>query len=254
MMPPESGAQQRERAYHEQLYSGFAQSHFAREAVRALRRHMVSHVVKLLPQGRASVVLSLGCGIGDTELLLAPHVGHIIGVDLSPSGVRQANADAARLGITNAEFREGSFEEMRDLPPADLVVAIFFLHHLPDEVLSGTPAQLQRILKPGGMFYSLDPSRHRLSGKIGRRLIPGMMKKYQTADERELDPDGTADLFRKAGFQVRQEFYDFASSPLAGVFPGWRWGYSLARALDDSILRVPALSRLGSNFEIIARQ
>ena len=40
-----SDAQQRELEYHEKLYSGFAQSHFARPAVRALRAHMVQRIL-----------------------------------------------------------------------------------------------------------------------------------------------------------------------------------------------------------------
>ena len=130
MVQDEDKARQRELAYHEQLYSGFAQSHFARAAVRELRRHMVSRITSLLATGSTSLVLSLGCGIGDTELLLAPHVGRVVGMDLSPSGVRQANADAARLGIGNAEFVQAAFQDTLDLPPADGVIAIFFLHHV----------------------------------------------------------------------------------------------------------------------------
>src|ERR1700742_574559 len=90
----ETGVLARELAYHEKLYSGFAQSHFARPAVRALRRNMVERILKLTGAGRQSRVLSLGCGIGDTELLLAPHVAELVGVDLAPSAVRQAQADA----------------------------------------------------------------------------------------------------------------------------------------------------------------
>jgi hypothetical protein len=78
------------------------------------------------------------------------------------------------------------------------------------------------------------------------------MKKYQTADERELDADEAAALFRRAGFEIRIGMYDFGSSPLAGLFPGWRFGYWATRALDDVLLRVPALRRRGSNFEIVA--
>ena len=68
------GVLERELAYHEKLYSGFAQAHFARPAVRALRAHMVDRILRLTGAGPASKVLSLGCGIGDTELLLAPRV------------------------------------------------------------------------------------------------------------------------------------------------------------------------------------
>jgi hypothetical protein len=110
------------------------------------------------------------------------------------------------------------------------------------------------MLPPGGVFYSLDPSRNRLSGAIGRLLIPGLMKRYQTPDERELAPRETAALFTAPGFDVRSEMYDFSSSPLAGLFPGWRAGYRAARLIDDCLLRIGPLARIGSNFEIIARK
>ena len=169
-----SDARQRELEYHEKLYSGFAQSHFARPAVRALRAHMVQHILAVTGAGEASRVLSLGCGIGDTELLLAPHVGEVTGIDLSPAAIRQARADAAALGIRNARFEEGTSAE----GSFDVAIAIFFLHHLPDAELAALPHRLREQLTPGGMFYSLDPSRRRLSGAVGRLLIPKLMKRY----------------------------------------------------------------------------
>jgi SAM-dependent methyltransferase len=243
-----SSVTQRELAYHEKLYSGFAQQHFARPAVRALRAHVVSRILGATGAGPRSRVLSLGCGIGDTELLLAPHVGEVVGIDLSPAAIRQARADAGRLGITNARFIEGTTAE----GPYDAVIAIFFLHHLPDAELERLPARVRDWLAPGGGFYSLDPSARRLSGAVGRLLIPGMMKRYQTEDERELEPEATVELFRRAGFDARLEIYDFGSSPLAGLFPGWRMGYRAARRIDDAILRSP-LRRWGSNFEVTVR-
>jgi SAM-dependent methyltransferase len=240
---------QRELAYHEKLYSGFAQKHFARPAVRALRRHMVGRILQLTGAGPRSRVLSLGCGIGDTELLLAPHVGEVVGVDLSPAAVRQARTDAARLGIANARFEQGTEAGGR----YDTVIAVFFLHHLPDGELAALPARLRQVLAPGGVFYSLDPSARRLSGMVGRLLIPGLMRHYQTPDERELHPEATGALFRDAGFQVSVKTYDFGSSPLAGLFPGWSGGYRTARSLDDLLLRAAPLRKLGSNFEVVAR-
>ena len=240
---------ERELAYHEKLYSGFAQTHFARPAVRALRAHMVRRILSLTGAGPQARVLSLGCGIGDTELLLAPHVKQVTGIDLSPAAIRQARADAAAAGIANAHFEEGTHADGR----FDVVIAIFFLHHLPDADPAALPFQLRDQLTPGGVFYSLDPSRQRLSGVVGRLLVPNLMKRYQTEDERELDGATTAQLFRAAGFNARTEMYDFGSSPLAGLLPGWGGGYRAARHLDNLLLRVPALAARGSNFEVIAR-
>src|SRR3984885_14692693 len=129
---------ERELAYHEKLYSGFAQAHFARPAVRALRAHMAQRILRMTGAGANSRMLSLGCGIGDTELLLAPHVREIVGADLSPAAIRQARADAQRLGIRNARFEEGS-----DAPGRyDAVIAIFFLHHLADAALAELPGKI----------------------------------------------------------------------------------------------------------------
>jgi len=243
-----SSPHERELAYHERLYSGFAQSHFARPAVRALRAHMVHRILRRTGVTQRSRVLSLGCGIGDTELLLAPHVGEVVGVDLSPAAIRQARADAERLGIRNARFKLGTEVDGR----FDAAIAIFFLHHLPDDELAALPHKL-RAQMPEGVFYSLDPSRRRLSGVVGRLLIPGLMKRYQTEDERELVPEETRGFFEVAGWKADVSLYDFGSSPLAGLFPGWAGGYRMARAVDDAILRAPWLARRGSNFEILAR-
>jgi SAM-dependent methyltransferase len=244
----------RELAHHEALYSGFAQRHFAKPAVRALREHMVRRILRVTGAGKASRVLSLGCGIGDTELLLAPHVGSLTGIDLSPSAIRQARADALRAGASNTEFLEASVNG--SLLPGrrfDVIVGIFFLHHVPDAELPATVERIRGWLEPGGIFYGLDPSRYRLSGAIGSLLVPHLMRRYQTPDERELKPSTVVALFENAGFTTRACYYDFLSTPLAGLFPSWRVGYRAARLADEAIIRVPLLRTLGSNFELIAQ-
>jgi SAM-dependent methyltransferase len=248
---------ERELAYHERLYSGFAQQHFARPAVRALREHMVSRILRVTGAGKKTRVLSLGCGIGDTELLLAPHVAHLTGIDLSPAAMRQASEDAERHGIANVRFEQASFQDAAGHPAAgefDLVIAIFFLHHLSDEMIREAPRRIGDLLSAGGVFYSLDPSRYRLSGAVGSLLIPNLMRKYQTEDERELRPREIGDQFRSAGFDTRTDFYDLVSSPLAGLFPRWRSGYQAARVVDNLLIRLPLVRKLGSNFEVIARR
>lgn len=246
---------QRELEYHEQLYSGFAQQHFAKPAVRALREHMVRRILSKTGATRKSRVLSIGCGIGDTELILAPHVGEVIGIDLSPSAVRQANLDAAKAGIRNFRAHEARLEDFRPSgrKSFDAVVAIFFLHHLTDEMMRDCAARVRSILSPNGVFYSLDPSRYRLSGFIGSLFFPRIMAQYQTADERQLEPEFTRRFFAEAGFDdARSSYYDFVSTPLAGLLPSWRSGYQAARVLDELLIRTPALNRLSSNFEITA--
>lgn len=248
-----SDAHQRELEHHEKLYGGFAQQHFAKPAVRMLRAHLVSQILFHTEADRNSRVLSLGCGIGDTELLLAPYVGEIVGIDLSPAAIRQAREDAQKAGVSNVSFTQGVFEEMPVQREAfDAAIAIFFLHHMP--ALEPLAARIAEWLRPGGVLYALDPSRYRLSGAVGRIVVPHLMRRYQTPDERELRPREVQQVFASAGFEARTDTYDFASSPLAGLLPAWGKTYLVSRLLDDWIIRVPGLRSIGSNFQLIARK
>jgi SAM-dependent methyltransferase len=241
--------------HHEALYSGFAQSHFAKAAVRKLRRHLVRRILEVTSAEKTSRVLSLGCGIGDTELLLAQNIGFLSGFDLSPAAIRQARADAIRLGIANVEFREGDAHRIEYAQSSfDAAIGIFFLHHVPDAEMPGVIERIHRWLKPGGVFYGLDPNRYRLSGALGRLLVPHLMRRYQTPAERELEPRQTAARFEAVGFHARSRCYDFGSTPLAGLLPSWGSGYLAARRLDELLIRIPLVRAIGSNFEVIARK
>jgi 2-polyprenyl-3-methyl-5-hydroxy-6-metoxy-1,4-benzoquinol methylase len=245
----------RELAHHEELYSGFAQRHFAKPAVRELRRHMVRRILDATGAGPESRVLSLGCGIGDTELLLAPHVASVTGVDLSPAAIRQAREDAQLAGLTSLQFVEASADDAGwGEGSFDTVIGIFFLHHLPDAELGKLARNVRAWLTPGGMFYGLDPSRYRLSGALGALLLPRLMRRYQTPDEHELKPAETVQHFSDAGLEARFRYYDFCSTPLAGLLPSWRWGYRMARGVDELLIRTPLLRAVSSNFEVIARK
>jgi cyclopropane fatty-acyl-phospholipid synthase-like methyltransferase len=241
----------RERDYHEKLYSGFAQQHFAKPAVRALREHMVRRIIAKTGVSAQSRVLSIGCGIGDTEILLAPHVREVVGIDLSPAAVRQANLDAAARGAVNFRAVECTLDGFDD-GRFDAVIAIFFLHHLTDAMLESCVVRIRELLHPGGTFYSLDPSRYRLSGYVGELIFPKIMAQYQTEDERQLEPEATRRFFRAPAFEAKASYYDFVSTPLAGLLPSWRTGYRVARVADELLIRTPGLRLLSSNFEITA--
>lgn len=246
---------QRELAYYENLYSTYGPRLFAQPAVVLFREYLVRRILRATGAGRESRMLSIGCGIGDTELLLGPHVAYITGVDLSPAAIAEARRAASARGTTNVQFLAGSWQTAAfEGQPFDAVVAIFFLHHLPDQDLAAFPVQLMRLLRPGGVFYALDPSARRLSGFLGQLLVPKLMEKYQTEDERQLFPRLTAAPFRAAGFETSTRWFDFTSTPLAGLFPSWGAGYRLARGLDEALTRVPLLREGSSNFELTARK
>src|SRR5258708_21867591 len=95
---------ERELAYYETLYGTDAASHFAKPAVVAFREYLVERILRLTGAGPESRVLSIGCGVGDTELLLAGHVGHVTGVDLSATAIKEANRAAYEQGVSTVRF------------------------------------------------------------------------------------------------------------------------------------------------------
>jgi SAM-dependent methyltransferase len=248
---------ERELAYYEDLYSGFAQQHFAKPAVAAFRRYLASRILAVSRE-RCGVtagwrVLSLGCGIGDTELLIAPQVGEIVAIDLSPKAIAQARTDAARAGVRNVRFLAGDWREgIRANGRFDLVLGVFFFHHLTDSELTAAPRELSVALTPGGAVYALEPSVRRLAGAVGKLIVPHLMKRYQTADERQLLAADLAAIFQNSGYRTSTGWFDFASTPLAGLLPSWKSGYRLCRLLDHALIRMPLVSRWSANFELLA--
>lgn len=255
LLTDSGGVEQRELAYYENLYSGDGAGHFSKPAVVAFREYLVARMVRVTRLTPSARVLSIGCGVGDTELLLAQRVAHVTGIDLSPTAVRQARCAAELKSVRNVRFLTGSWQELSlNGETFDAVIAIFFLHHLPDAELAAFPRQVSPLLRRTGRFYALEPSARRLSGFLGKLLVPGLMKKYQTEDERQLQPGSTAMLFRQAGFQSFTRWFDFCSTPLAGLFPSWRSGYRVARILDGALTTAPGLRALSSNFELFAQR
>jgi len=248
-----TSANERELAYYEDLYGGFAQQHFAKSAVRAFRRYLTQRILKVTNAGRNWRVLSVGCGIGDTELQIAPHVGEIVGVDLSPKAITQARTDADRAGARNVSFTAGDWRtETASMGRFDLILGVFFLHHLSDRELAAAPRRFAKSLRPGGQIYALEPSARRLAGMVGKLVVPRLMRRYQTADERQLEAQATAEFFRKSGYAAQANWFDFVSTPLAGLIPSWESGYQFARFIDGALIRTPVVRRWSANFELTA--
>ena len=58
------------------------------------------------------LVADLYCGAGTISLLLARHAGRVIGVEIVPEAIRDAEENARVNGVTNAEFHAAAAEEL----------------------------------------------------------------------------------------------------------------------------------------------
>ncbi|MDX2169589.1 MAG: class I SAM-dependent methyltransferase [Deltaproteobacteria bacterium] len=128
--PPAASAAS-EQEFHDRFYDGEAERIFAAPLYRRLLESRVRFLRRAVPDLARRRVLSLGCGDGRRELLLAPQVGSLVGIDLSPVAIERAAAGARRPGVGNVECRVGDVEHWHDAGRGyDAVLCAGILHHL----------------------------------------------------------------------------------------------------------------------------
>ena len=96
-------------------------------------------------------LLDVGCGDGALALGLAARTGRVTGLDIDADELTEARAHADRLGITNADFREGS-AYATGLP--DGHVEVVFAHSLLEALDRPVDAlrEMVRVLRSGGLL------------------------------------------------------------------------------------------------------
>ncbi|GAB4469993.1 MAG: arsenite methyltransferase [Anaerolineae bacterium] len=97
-------------------------------------------------------VLDLGSGAGLDCFLAARQVGEsgqVIGVDMTPDMIARAEANRARLGLANVEFRQGQIEALPVQDSSiDVILSNCVINLSPDK--AAVFREAYRVLKPGG--------------------------------------------------------------------------------------------------------
>jgi SAM-dependent methyltransferase len=207
------------------------------------------------PNGHLGRVLSVGCGDGTFELMLAPRADSVLGVDISPEAIAVAQRAQASAGVRNVEFRCVS---ALDLPPGeqfDTVACVAFLHHLPQAMLGNFLAATYDRMAPGGLLYAQDPNVNGILRLIGRRLMGQNYDKYHSRDERELDPSEVVSTMSAAGFTgITVRHIDLTLIPSLYVFlNGPKLIFRLCSAVDRLWCATP-LAPWASGFSVLARK
>ena len=128
-----------------------------------VRTDFVANFVR--PQSGAHV-LDIGCGTAEI-LDYLPGVNYW-GFDINQEYIGQARK---KYGNTGHFFcKEFALDDLESLPRFDIALAIGVLHHLNDITVSILLDLVDRALKPGGRFVTLDPC-----FEVGQNLIARLL-------------------------------------------------------------------------------
>ncbi|MBN1203002.1 MAG: class I SAM-dependent methyltransferase [Anaerolineae bacterium] len=141
-----------------------------------LREQHVAVLREVLPEGAS--VLDIGCGTGEESIALAKAGYSVLGIDISPAMVRQAQTKAAvygiRRGMSCRALAAGRLETLDERGPFQGAFAsLGTLNTEPD--LPGVARGLHGLLEPGAPFVVTVMSRHCLYEILHnlRRFQPG---------------------------------------------------------------------------------
>lgn len=245
-----------ERDYHDQHYAAEAEAIEGSALFARVHRRGADQFIRRTRLRRTQRLLSLGCGDGAIECILAPHAQEIVGVDISAVAIERARARSQAAGHHNLSFvvSDGGHAGIDRLGKFDVVAAFAFLHHLDETGIRETALAARRALPQGGLFYSVDPSRRRLVG-LFTGFVRSTYERYHSPDERELDPEVLASLIEAGGFgRPAIAYTDYFLGPLAWLVPGTpAWLAAPLEAMDNFALCVPVMRRYASSFSLLAR-
>lgn len=189
----------------------------------ALRQWLTRTLTALRMAAPGSCLLDVGAGSGLVSRQAEGIFTRRLAVDISPR----------ILAVHRSNFDLGMAADVDALPLAsgsvDAMICFAVLHHLFD--FAGLAAEASRILRPGGVFYSdhdMDRAFHdrfawplavyrKLRDAGGKYVsIPGITRsEYDLSEwqEKGIDAETLAGLFKAAGFDVSLTFHWYGLTP-----------------------------------------
>lgn len=200
----------------------------------------------LLPHlGAGTTILDLGCGPGTITLDLAERVApaQVLGIDVAPAAIEAAEAERARRGTSNAEFRTADLYALDvDDGAFDIVHAHQVLQHLADPVHA--LREMRRVCRPGGLVAARDSDYAAMTWHPADPEIDAWLAMYETvARANRGEPDAGRHLLswaQAAGFS------DVQAGASAWCFAtpedrAW-WGELWADRITESAIAAQAVS------------
>ncbi len=114
-------------------------------------------IAALIDQGKFhGDVLDVGCGEAAVSLQLAEQGYTTVGLDLSPTAIKLARAEAAKRGLTNANFEVADISAFTGYDGRfGTIVDSTLFHSMPVEAREGYQQSIARAAAPGASYFVL---------------------------------------------------------------------------------------------------
>jgi SAM-dependent methyltransferase len=146
-------------------------------------------IAALIEQGKfKGDVLDVGCGEAAVDLYLAERGFTTVGLDLSPTAIELAQAEAAKRGLTNASFAVADISAFTGYDGRfNTIVDSTLFHSIPVEAREGYQQSIVRAAAPGAAYYVLVFDRAGLpngpANPVTEDELREVVSKYWTIDE-----------------------------------------------------------------------
>jgi ubiquinone/menaquinone biosynthesis C-methylase UbiE len=142
---------------HDVVRREFAQQahHFGEQGLTVSSQAYIDWIIEHLDLQASLRVLDVAAGTGHLSRAIAPHVRHVIAMDLTPEMLQQGQREAAQQGLINMVFEQGEAEHLRyENEVFDLVVTRLSLHHFTDTL--SPLREMVRVCRRGGRVAVID--------------------------------------------------------------------------------------------------
>src|SRR5690242_19998041 len=146
-------------------------------------------IAALIDQGKFhGDVLDAGCGEAAVSMYLAERGFTTVGLDLSPTAIELARAEAAKRGLTNASFEVADISSFGGYDGRfNTIVDSTLFHSIPVEARDGYQQSIARAAAPGASYFVLVFDRAGLpngpANPVTEDELRDVVSKYWSIDE-----------------------------------------------------------------------
>lgn len=192
---------------------------------------------------KGKMALDYCCGSGENGVFMGQNGANVIGIDISPEGVANGTANAARAGVSeNCKFEvmDAEATDFKD-NTFDILVEYGALHHLDYE---RAMKEMARIIKPSGEIICIEALRHNPFIHLYRKRTMHLRTEWEVEHILSVDH---LDISRQYFGKVEARFFHLAV--LAAVpfrkTPLFRPLRKVFEAVDDVLLNNKAIGKYG---------